>query len=121
MRDIAADPNNKSAEAIVSADRAFNSMLRTTCEWYHVSRVPGSGGTASKAHSRALGLLLVGYSELAQARWVAWLRKQRLESTIPTEFSAVLDCVVAFVDPIIGRQISGGGNWHPQQRQWCDH
>jgi acetylornithine deacetylase/succinyl-diaminopimelate desuccinylase-like protein len=31
MRAIAADPNNKSAEAIVSADRSFNSMLRTTC------------------------------------------------------------------------------------------
>jgi acetylornithine deacetylase/succinyl-diaminopimelate desuccinylase-like protein len=31
MRDIAADPNNTSAEAIVSADRAYNSMLRTTC------------------------------------------------------------------------------------------
>lgn len=31
MRDIAADPNNRSAEAIVSADRAFNAMLRTTC------------------------------------------------------------------------------------------
>jgi hypothetical protein len=37
------------------------------------------------------------------------------------EFSAVLDYVVAFVDPIIGRQITDGGNWHPQQRQWCDH
>jgi acetylornithine deacetylase/succinyl-diaminopimelate desuccinylase-like protein len=31
MRDIARDPNNKSAEAVVSADRAYNSMLRTTC------------------------------------------------------------------------------------------
>ncbi len=31
MRAIAADPNNTSAEAIVSADRAYNSMLRTTC------------------------------------------------------------------------------------------
>jgi acetylornithine deacetylase/succinyl-diaminopimelate desuccinylase-like protein len=31
MEDIARDPNNKSAEAVVSADRAYNSMLRTTC------------------------------------------------------------------------------------------
>jgi len=31
MRAIAADPNNESAEAIVSADRAYNAMLRTTC------------------------------------------------------------------------------------------
>jgi hypothetical protein len=65
-----------------------------------------------------LASLLVGYSELAPTRWIAWLRKQRLESTIPTEFSAVLDYVVEFADPIIGRQITDGGNWHPQQRQW---
>jgi hypothetical protein len=65
-----------------------------------------------------LATLLVGYSELAQARWVAWLRKQRLESTTPTEFSAVLNYVVAFADPIIGRQITDGGDWHPQQREW---
>lgn len=31
MRSLAANPDDKSAEAIVSADRAFNSMLRTTC------------------------------------------------------------------------------------------
>jgi len=31
MRVIAADPNNRSAEGVVSADRAYNSMLRTTC------------------------------------------------------------------------------------------
>ena len=31
MRAIAADPTNKSAEGVVSADRAYNSMLRTTC------------------------------------------------------------------------------------------
>jgi acetylornithine deacetylase/succinyl-diaminopimelate desuccinylase-like protein len=31
MRDLVQDPTNKSAEAIVSSDRAFNSMLRTTC------------------------------------------------------------------------------------------
>jgi hypothetical protein len=65
-----------------------------------------------------LASVLVGYSELAQARWGAWLRKQRLESTIPTDFSAVLDYVVEFSDPIIGRQITDRGNWHPQQRQW---
>lgn len=31
MREIARDPNSRSAEAVVSTDRAFNSMLRTTC------------------------------------------------------------------------------------------
>jgi acetylornithine deacetylase/succinyl-diaminopimelate desuccinylase-like protein len=31
MRDFAKDPGNESAEALISADRAYNSMLRTTC------------------------------------------------------------------------------------------
>jgi acetylornithine deacetylase/succinyl-diaminopimelate desuccinylase-like protein len=31
MRELAKDPTNESAQASVSADRAFNSMLRTTC------------------------------------------------------------------------------------------
>ncbi len=52
-----------------------------------------------------LASLLVGYSGLAQTRWIAWLRKQRLESTIPPEFSAVLDYVVEFADPIIADRL----------------
>jgi acetylornithine deacetylase/succinyl-diaminopimelate desuccinylase-like protein len=31
MTELVADSNSKSAEAVVSADRAYNSMLRTTC------------------------------------------------------------------------------------------
>jgi predicted nucleotidyltransferase component of viral defense system len=65
-----------------------------------------------------LASMLVGYPEIAQARWVAWLRKQRLESTIPVEFSAVLDYLVAFVDPIISRQETDLGTWDPEQRCW---
>jgi hypothetical protein len=65
-----------------------------------------------------LASVLVGYSEIAQARWVAWLRKQRLESTIPVEFSAVLDYLVAFADPIISRQVMDIGTWDPDQRCW---
>jgi hypothetical protein len=30
---------------------------------------------------------LNGYAEFAQTRWRAWLRKQRLDSAIPTDFS----------------------------------
>lgn len=65
-----------------------------------------------------LASVLVGYSEIAQARWVAWLRKQGLESTIPVEFSAVLDYLVAFADPIISRQVMDIGTWDPEQRYW---
>lgn len=62
--------------------------------------------------------VLVGYSEIAQARWVAWLRKQRLETTIPAQFSTVLEYVVSFADPIIGDQVNREGIWDPAQRRW---
>jgi predicted nucleotidyltransferase component of viral defense system len=61
-----------------------------------------------------LTTVLVGYSELAQARWIAWLKKQRLESTIPTEFSAVLDYIVAFAAFLWRHPVSlqwGGDFW----------
>jgi hypothetical protein len=63
-----------------------------------------------------LASVLAGYPEIAQARWVAWLRKQRLESTIPIEFSAVLDYLFAFADLIISRQETDLGTWNPEQR-----
>jgi hypothetical protein len=44
----------------------------------------------------SLHSVLAGYAGLAQQRWLAWLRKNRLESTIPTEFSNVLDQVRKF-------------------------
>jgi hypothetical protein len=64
-----------------------------------------------------LASVLIGYSEIAQARWAAWLRKQRLETTIPTEFSAVLDYVVAFADPIISNEVRDRWTWDPRQRE----
>jgi hypothetical protein len=65
-----------------------------------------------------LASVLVGYSEIAQARWAAWLRKQKLETSIPSEFSAVLDCVVSFADPIISGQARDRVSWDPVQRRW---
>jgi hypothetical protein len=61
--------------------------------------------------------VLVGYSEIAQTRWAAWLRKQRPEASIPIEFSAVLDYIVSFADPIISSHVSGLETWGPAQRQ----
>jgi predicted nucleotidyltransferase component of viral defense system len=60
---------------------------------------------------------LKGYAEIAEMRWRAWLRKQRLENTIPTNFSIVLEQLVSFVDPLI----AGGdaqGIWNPVQGKW---
>jgi hypothetical protein len=54
-----------------------------------------------------LDSLLVEYSGIAQTR-AAWLRKQRIDA-IPAEFSAVLDHVVAFADPVISSRIANRG------------
>jgi len=65
-----------------------------------------------------LASVLAGYPEIAQTRWAAWLKKQRLEATIPTEFSVVLDNVISFADPIISGQARALGSWDPVQRRW---
>jgi len=60
---------------------------------------------------------LDGYAAIAQTRWRAWLRKQHLDNSIPTDFSIVLERVVSFADPLI---VQGGvqGDWHPIQGRW---
>jgi predicted nucleotidyltransferase component of viral defense system len=40
-----------------------------------------------------LKVILEGYEEIAQARWLAWLRKQRLDTAIPNDFATVLHAV----------------------------
>jgi hypothetical protein len=65
-----------------------------------------------------LASVLRGYAEIGQARWTAWLRKQRIEQTVPAEFSVVLDHIVTFADPIISGQLRGNGTWDPKQRLW---
>lgn len=66
----------------------------------------------------SLGSVLSGYAGIAQSRWAAWVRKQRLETMIPIEFSSVLDDLISFADPIIGDPVRSGRTWHPAQRRW---
>jgi len=65
-----------------------------------------------------LASVLDGYAEIAQSRWAAWLRKQRLEATIPIEFSSVLENVISFADPIIIDEADGSRTWEPMHRRW---
>jgi hypothetical protein len=65
-----------------------------------------------------LASVLVGYSEAAQTRWAAWVRKQRLEAKIPIEFSTVLDYVISFADPIISSQVDVRSVWDSPRRRW---
>jgi predicted nucleotidyltransferase component of viral defense system len=60
---------------------------------------------------------LNGYSAIAQTRWRAWLRKQRLDNTLPPDFSVVLEHVVSFADGLIAGGIDQS-NWDPVQGRW---
>jgi predicted nucleotidyltransferase component of viral defense system len=64
-----------------------------------------------------LKVVLEGYEEIAQARWLAWLKKQRLDTAIPNEFSAVLDVVESFSDPLIAN--NSVQIWNPTTRKWA--
>ena len=65
----------------------------------------------------SLELVLVGYAGIAQKRWLAWLKKQRLASTVPENISVVLEVVVAFADPAIAGE-SAAGTWDPAKKRW---
>lgn len=64
-----------------------------------------------------LSISLQGYEDLAQPRWSVWLKKQRLEGAVPTEFKAVLEQVSLFADPVIQDEVAGK-SWDPARRQW---
>ena len=49
---------------------------------------------------RPLARTLDGYAAIAQPRWAAWRRNQRLESTTPADFADVLQTVIAYVDTL---------------------
>jgi len=60
---------------------------------------------------------LAGYPEIAQNRWIAWLRKQRLDTAAPAEFAKVLEVVVSFADPLISSDPSAT-IWNPFEEAW---
>ena len=62
-------------------------------------------------------VVLADYASLAQRRWLAWLKKQRIESRVPAEFSTVLDLVAFFADPVITAD-SPLGTWNSVERRW---
>lgn len=60
---------------------------------------------------------LIGFPEIAQSRWLAWLRKQRLESAAPEHFATVLELVVSFADPVLGNDPTIT-SWNPLESAW---
>ncbi len=62
---------------------------------------------------------LAGFSEIAQSRWFAWLRKQRLDAAAPAEFATVLEVVASFADPLISND-PRATTWNPFVEAWGD-
>jgi len=62
--------------------------------------------------------MLVGYPDIAQSRWLAWLRKQRLDAVAPVEFSIVVEVVTSFADPVIVSDAAAPGSWDPLRGTW---
>lgn len=52
-----------------------------------------------------------------QPRWAAWLKKQKLEATVPAKFGTVLEYVGKFADPVISGEVDGK-TWDPSQGLW---
>ena len=64
-----------------------------------------------------LRVMLADYAPLAQRRWLAWLKKQRIESRVPAEFSIVLDLVASFADPVMAADCPLG-TWNSVEARW---
>jgi predicted nucleotidyltransferase component of viral defense system len=60
---------------------------------------------------------LAGYAAIAQPRWLAWLRKQKLDDWIPTDFSIVLERVVSFADLLLVQE-TDQSKWDPVLARW---
>ncbi len=118
------------AEKIVTAiDRGVaNTRWRDFVDLALISRtqsIDGQGLTASMevvADHRKVELLslhesLIGMGDVAQPRWSAWRRKQRLVGSTPESFQTLLDEVEVFADPVLdGSAI--GHVWQPTVRAW---
>ena len=50
---------------------------------------------------RPLTEILDGYATLAQPRWSAWRRNQRLDTTTPADFADILQPVITYVDALL--------------------
>lgn len=64
-----------------------------------------------------LATVLEGYASIAQRRWEAWLRKQRLHERVPVEFGAVLAEVQAFADPVLVGAVNEH-TWYAARATW---
>lgn len=88
--------------AVAETDLA--AAMRVVADHRHVER-------------RTLAETLDGMGDVAQSRWSAWRRKQRLADTTPERFQDLIDEVVAFADPVLSGAVRGR-EWQPAARGW---
>jgi len=73
------------------------------------------------AHRQAtlspLDQVLAGYAEIAQSKWGAWVRKQRLTDRLSEDFAVVLHDVFAFAAPAVAGEITGH-TWDHSVSRW---
>lgn len=67
-----------------------------------------------------LAQVLDRYPALAQQRWAAWRRKQRLDDRPPDLFEQVLTAVIVFADPAIEHTVDDR-TWTADQGTWLPH
>jgi hypothetical protein len=118
------------AEKIVTAIArgTLNTRWRDFADIYMLSRRHTIAGTQLVQSTRRvtqhrhvqlapLTEVLAGYAEIAQERWAAWRRRQRLEDRLPERFEDVLTAVIDFADPAI-TGTAEGQTWDPITGAW---
>lgn len=55
----------------------------------------------------ALGPIIADMPRLAQSKWGAWRKKQRLENTTPEDFADLLQTCLAFTEPVLTGRAAG--------------
>jgi hypothetical protein len=73
--------------------------------------------TARGASLGSMSLALEGYADLAQTKWAAWVRKQRLHDRVPLIFGELLSAIFDFADPLLEGTVAGCV-WDPGVARW---
>ena len=66
---------------------------------------------------RPLTEVLGGMGVIAQPKWTAWRRKQRLTGSTPDQFQQVIDAGIAFADPVLTGD-AARATWVPATHLW---
>ncbi len=119
------------AEKLVTALQrgAANTRWRDFVDVYSLSRrhdIDGDELTTAirtvaghrDARLTSLAEVLGDYAPLAQSRWSAWLRKQRLTDGVPNDFGLLLHTIGEFADPALSGRATGK-TWNAASHTWA--